>query len=114
MNSVSWLSKETFVTAMREIADRPVSHGVIRSRPDVTSMVMTMQMTVATARMTMLAVDASCIIAGQLHAEPNISTVDGKYNRTSARAGLRAVRSASQMGVQHLDPSCASMSHRRS
>ena len=42
---------------MGEIADRPVSHGVIRSRPDVTSMVMTMQMTVATARMTMLAVD---------------------------------------------------------
>ena len=41
-------------------------------------MVMTMQMTVVAARMTMLAVDASCIIAGQLHAEPSISTVDGK------------------------------------
>ena len=61
-----------------ELAVRPVLHGFIRSGPDVTSMVMTMQMTVVAARMTMLAVDASCIIAGQLHAEPSISTVDRK------------------------------------
>ena len=64
--------------AQGKIVARPVFHGVIRSRPDVTSMVMRMQMAVVAARMTMLAVDASCIIAGQLHAEPSISTVDGK------------------------------------